>query len=281
MPRRLWQPHCLGVLGPAGCVAPAAASGAAPRRRRAAGGGDGHLAGVPHALRQRRRKLLLHDVGALLGVRWHGQPRRVACPLPAGSLGQACWRCWCWLPWCRGWRGPTPRCCRPARAPGSSSAPPPAWWCCSSPSRWTHDCRRSPSPPATTRLRRFPTGQAPSQVRSTTSSHPRHARLRHADDCRTGTSGRTGHRDGESRSGWLHTPSTAATVLVLVYHVAGRGPLPGRLPVMNSNAQSARGALRTVVEDVGVSTLPATVWPGWATVCCQGDDAMASTAVGR
>jgi hypothetical protein len=47
-----------------------------------------------------------------------------------------------------------------------------------------------------------------------------------------GTSDRTGHRDGVSRSGWLHAPAVA-TVLVFEYHVAGRGPVPGRLPVMN------------------------------------------------
>jgi len=77
-----------------------------------------------------------------------------------------------------------------------------------------------------------------------------------------------------SRSGSLHA-LTVATVLVLVHHVAGRGPLPpGRLPVMNSNVQSARGALRKVVEDVGVSTFTATAWPRRATVCCQGDVAM-------
>jgi hypothetical protein len=76
-----------------------------------------------------------------------------------------------------------------------------------------------------------------------------------------------------SRSGSLHA-LTVATVLVLVHHVAGRGPIPGRLPVMNSNVQGARGALRKVVEDVGVSTSQPQRGPGGATVCCQGDVAM-------
>jgi hypothetical protein len=88
-----------------------------------------------------------------------------------------------------------------------------------------------------------------------------------------GISGRTGHRDGPRCSGSLHAPAIA-TVRVFTHHVAGRGPVTGRLPVMTSNVQSARGALRKVVQDVGVSTCTATAWPGWATVCCQGDVAM-------
>ncbi len=51
--------------------------------------------------------------------------------------------------------------------------------------------------------------------------------------------------------------------------------------VMNRNAQRAHGALRKVVEDVGVSTFTATAWPGWATVCCQATSRCHSAAVGR
>jgi hypothetical protein len=46
-----------------------------------------------------------------------------------------------------------------------------------------------------------------------------------------------------------------------------------RLPVLNRNAQSARGALRKAVEDIGVSTLTATACPGGRPVLA-GDVAM-------
>jgi hypothetical protein len=119
---------------------------------------------------------------------------------------------------------------------------------------------RTPPPPAITRLRRFlpRTGTLagaryhvqPSAACSTASCQRRSH----------GTSDRTGHRDGVSRSGWLHAPAVA-TVLVFEYHVAGRGPVPGRLPLMNRNVQTARGALRKVDEDIRVWTLTATASP--------------------
>jgi hypothetical protein len=71
------------------------------------------------------------------------------------------------------------------------------------------------------------------------------------------------HGDGECRLVSLHLLA-AATVLDFVHHVAGGGPVPGRLAVMNRNAQRARGALWKVVEDVGVSTVTATAWPACA-----------------
>jgi hypothetical protein len=46
-----------------------------------------------------------------------------------------------------------------------------------------------------------------------------------------------------------------------------------RLPVLNRNAQGARGALRKAVEDIGVSTLTATACPGGRPVLA-GDVAM-------
>jgi hypothetical protein len=96
-----------------------------------------------------------------------------------------------------------------------------------------------------------------------------------------GTSDRTGHRDGVSRSGWLHAPAVA-TVLVFEYHVAGGGPVPGRLHVLNRNVRSARGALRKVVEDIRVWTLIATTWPSAARPCAaRAMSRCHSTAVSR
>jgi hypothetical protein len=126
-----------------------------------------------------------------------------------------------------------------------------------------------------------PRGREPSQVRATTRSHPRHARPRHASDGRTKRPIEPGHRDGVSRSGWLPAPAVA-TVLVFEYHVAGRGPVPGRLHVLNRNVRSARGALRKVVEDIRVWTLTATSWASAGRPCAaRAMSRCHSTAVGR
>ncbi len=47
----------------------------------------------------------------------------------------------------------------------------------------------------------------------------------------------------------------------LVQHSDRHGSGAGRLAVLNRNAQRARGALQTVVQDGGGSTVTATVWP--------------------
>jgi hypothetical protein len=66
---------------------------------------------------------------------------------------------------------------------------------------------------------------------------------------------------------------TGAEVIEQVDKVAAmlQPKFPAVATMLNGNVQSARGALRKVVEDVDVSASTATAWPGWATVCCQGD----------